>query len=99
MEKIDRAQVEFALTKPTQPSTRHLLPESDYEQLTIVLRQLQRRYQHQDLSDSVQDLLMDYEALALRYSLAAVIGVLRELRITPGQAYFPRPDEVAQLLE
>jgi hypothetical protein len=37
--------------------------------------------------------------LALKYSLPNVEQALEALRIKPGQAFFPRPDEVAAQIE
>ena len=42
---------------------------------------------------------MDLEQLALKYSLPKVRKALEAMRITPGQRFFPRPDEVAEEIE
>jgi hypothetical protein len=51
------------------------------------------------LEQSLEGYLADFEQLALRYSLAKVQRALAELRIAPGQKFFPRPDEVAEVIE
>lgn len=38
---------------------------------------------------------MDYERLALKFSLQKVIDALYALRIEPEQKFFPKPDEIA----
>jgi hypothetical protein len=54
------------------------------------------RYPGQDVQDSMESFLSDLERLAHRYSVAAVQVAIQELRIRPGQRFFPRPDEVAE---
>jgi hypothetical protein len=43
----------------------------------------------------MEGMLHDFEQLALRYGLRQVRDVLAELRIRPGQKFFPQPDQVA----
>jgi hypothetical protein len=43
--------------------------------------------------------LFDCEQLALKFSFGQVRDALASLRIRPGQAFFPRPDEVAAEIE
>jgi hypothetical protein len=57
------------------------------------------RYPSQDLSDSLEGYLWDYQELALKYSLVEVRLALAEWRITPDASFFPRPDEIAKLIE
>jgi hypothetical protein len=43
--------------------------------------------------------MMDFEQLALKYSLPKLREALAALRIDPNQSYFPRPDEAAAQIE
>jgi hypothetical protein len=43
--------------------------------------------------------LQDFEQVVLKYSLPRFRDALAALRITPGQGFFPRPDEVAAEIE
>ena len=67
-------------------------------QLAVLLAQMVDRYPAQDLSDSLEGYLWDFEQLALRYSLNEVQAALAEHRITPGAKFFPRPDEIASVI-
>jgi hypothetical protein len=60
---------------------------------------MHQRYPSQDLTDSLEGYLWDFEQLALKYSLPKVTAALAALRIRPGQSFFPRPDEVAGEIE
>lgn len=64
----------------------------------MLLAQMVDRYPAQDLSDSMEGYLWDFEQLALRYSLKEVRDALAEYRITPGARFFPRPDEIASAI-
>jgi hypothetical protein len=64
----------------------------------VLLTQMVDRYPAQDLSDSMEGYLWDFEQLALRYSLGEVRSALAEYRITPGAKFFPRPDEIASAI-
>jgi hypothetical protein len=81
-----------------QPSQR-LLSASDGQTLTALILQMADRYPSQDLTDSLEGYLWDFQQLALRYSLPKVTAALAELRLRPGQSFFPRPDEVAGEIE
>ncbi|MDR3798425.1 MAG: hypothetical protein P4K93_09745 [Terracidiphilus sp.] len=65
----------------------------------MLLAQMADRYPGQDLRDSMEGYLWDFEQLALKYSLPKVQAALAALRIQPGQRFFPRPDEVAEEIE
>jgi hypothetical protein len=78
-------------------STRRL-SDSEDQRLEMLLSQMTDRYPHQDLSDSAEGYLWDYQQLALRYSLDEVQVALAEWRITPGATFFPRPDEIASVI-
>jgi hypothetical protein len=64
-----------------------------------LIAQMAQRYPSQDLTDSLEGYLADYEQLTLKYSLPKVQAALAALRIDPKQAFFPRPDEVAAQIE
>jgi len=98
MEQISLAQLNSALTPTAAPSQRQLKP-SDMQILSQAVAQMADRYPSQDLSGSLEGYLWDFQRLALKYSLPRVIAALAELRIKPGQKFFPRPDEVAAQIE
>jgi hypothetical protein len=47
----------------------------------------------------MESILHDFEALAMKYGLRQVRDVLADLRIRPGQKFFPQPDQVAEECE
>ena len=98
MERISLAQLNNALTLTEPPSQRRLSDEESIH-LALIVDQMRQRYPSQDLTDSLEGYLWDFEQLALRYSLPKVTAALAELRLTPGQSFFPRPDEVAGEIE
>lgn len=59
------------------------------------MESLVRRYPSQDLEGSIDDYLLDYEALALKHGISKVQRAVAALRIDPDQHFFPKPDEVA----
>jgi hypothetical protein len=98
MERISQVQLNNVLMAHDANSPRSL----SNEDLSILLAEmdvLARRYTSQDQGESIEAYQEDLEALALKFSLPRVIAALRELRITSGQNFFPRPDEVAALIE
>lgn len=96
MDRI-RASLDSALTQTSERSEKHL-PDEEFRHLGILLAQMAKRYPSQDLEESLEGYLWDLERLALRYSLQQVQDALAELRIKPGQNFFPRPDEVAEVI-
>lgn len=94
MEAISEVQLLRALETTSTPLAKRL-PGEDLKSLGRALGDLTKRYPSQDMGDSQEVYLEDFEKLALRYSTSAVIEALKELRIKPGQQFFPRPDEVA----
>jgi hypothetical protein len=94
MERIDRAQLSSALTQ-TGGQLQKCLPSAEYLALGVLLNQTAKRYPHQDVTDSMEEYLIDLERLAVRYSLQSVEDAIAALRIDPEQEFFPRPDEVA----
>ena len=98
MDHIGAVLQSSALMETSQPLQRRL-SDADSVELAVLLGQMVQRYPAQDLSDSLEGYLLDFETLALKYSLAKVHEALAELRTSPGQKFFPRPDEVAEEIE
>jgi hypothetical protein len=98
MEQVDRVSLMNALVPTNEPLQRRL-PDAESVELGVLLAQMADRYQTQDLRDSMEGYLWDFEQLALKYSLQMVRTALGALRIRPGQKFFPRPDEVAEEIE
>lgn len=98
MEQIDRASP-VNVSMPTNELSQRRLPDAESVELGVLLAQMAERYPAQDLRDSMEGYLWDFEQLALKYSLAMVRQALAALRIRPGQSFFPRPDEVAEEIE
>ena len=76
-----------------------LLSDAEFQELQTLVEQTARRYATQDVSESIEGYLQDFEQLCLRYSLPIFRSALGELRISPQQKFFPRPDEVAAEIE
>ena len=98
MERVSLVQLNNALTTTGEPSQRRL-PDAELTDLGLLMDQMQTRYPSQDQEGSIEGYLADFEQLALKYSLRSVRDALAELRIKPGQSFFPRPDEVAEEIE
>ncbi len=98
MERVDRASLNSALTTTGEQLQRRL-PDEESTALGILLERMARRYPSQDVEDSMEEYLTDYEALVLRYTLQKVEEAVAALRIDPNQKFFPRPDEVAGEIE
>ena len=75
------------------------LSSAEYSTLVVEFEALARRYPSQDVEESTDVYLADFEALALKFSLQSVIRATRSLRITAGRRFFPRPDEIAEEIE
>lgn len=76
------------------------LSDEQSEQLTILCRQMQAYYPHQEfLDETVEGYQFDLERLSAMYGLARVRQVLLDIRIKPGQKWFPHPSEVSEALE
>jgi hypothetical protein len=103
---VERQELETALQalqssgsiETSRPSTKRL-NDADYLQLTLIVKQMAQSYPAQDLSVCLEGYLWDYERLCLRYSMTRVMLALAELRIRPGQKFFPQPHEVAEEIE
>lgn len=98
MEQIDRESLVKVLAPINAPLERRLADAESVE-LGVLLAQMADRYPAQDLRDSMEGYMWDFEQLALKFSLAEVRTALAELRIRAGQKFFPRPDEVAEVIE
>ncbi len=98
MEQIDRVSLMNVLV-PINAQLQRRLPDAESAELGVLLAQTADRYPAQDLRDSMEGYLWDFEQLALKYSLPKVQAALAALRIRPGQKFFPRPDEVAEEIE
>ena len=98
MERVSQAQLSNALTAPEQSSPKSL-SIVDSSILIELMERLTRRYPAQDQEGSIQEYFLDYERLALKYSLRSVAQALEELRIDSHQGFFPRPDEIAAVIE
>jgi hypothetical protein len=94
MERITEAQLSRVLSGTLKPSTPQL-SKTAKAFLVAGIKQVVTAYPSQDLSASLPAWLDAFERLAVKYSVIEVTEALRELLITPGQAFFPRPDEVA----
>lgn len=83
-------------------TSRHLqrrLSDADSTVLLVLLGRLTKRYPAQDLAESQEEYLADFEKLAVKYSLPRLEAAIEALRIDPDQVFFPRPDEAAKELE
>lgn len=98
LERVDRAQLESALTEP-EKSSLALLSKGDSSRLLAVMDELTRRYPSQDQESSIEAYFRDFEELAAKHSVRKVERAIKALRIKPGQSFFPRPDEVAEEIE
>lgn len=98
LERVTEAQLTSVLRADSAPLAKRL-PREDLKSLGLSLGEAQKRWPSQDMSDSLEAYLQDFERLANRHSTTAVIRAMDELRIRPGQAFFPRPDEIAEEIE
>jgi hypothetical protein len=98
MEAIDKLLQNSELAITSRPLPKRL-SDAEAMELGVLLGQMVQRYPGQDLSESMEGFLLDYEALAVKYTLEKVRDALGEMRIKPGQSFFPRPDEVAEMIE
>jgi hypothetical protein len=57
------------------------------------------RYPNQNLTASLPGITSDLEILAGRFGFSQVEIAIKELRITPGQKFFPHPSEVAEEIQ
>jgi hypothetical protein len=106
MEPIKPGQVAANLLAPQQPGSHQELersdrqrPSSELKELAELMEQMTGRYPHQDMEAAAANYLFDYSRLTEKHGLQAVKTALLNLRIKPGQKFFPTPDEAAQELE
>ena len=98
------AQLEMILSGGSNalsmPGTESRLNDSEALALTVLCRQMQAYYPHQEfLEDTIRGYRFDLERLAIAHTLRRVKQALLDLRIRPGQKWFPHPTEVAERLE
>lgn len=96
--KINKVQLESALTATAAPLQRSLSNE-DGLYLLALLNQTAKRYLNQDLRDALPEYMKDLEQLSLKYSLQTVEDAIAKLRIDPEQDFFPTPNDVADQIE
>jgi hypothetical protein len=94
MERIGEVLRSNALMRQ-EVGLRRQLSTEDSSELIAMMESLVRRYPSQDLESSIDDYLLDYEALALKHGIEKVKRAVAALRIDPDQHFFPKPDEVA----
>jgi hypothetical protein len=76
------------------------LSEMEVKQFGLLLEQTAARYPNQETSEmTAEGYRFDLRKLAERYGLKMLQFVLADLRIRPGQKFFPAPDQVAEELE
>jgi hypothetical protein len=72
----------------------------EHQQLTTLCEQMQAHYPHQEFADeTVKGYLFDLERLAVLHGLDVLRVALLNLRLRPGQKFFPHPSEVAEEIE
>lgn len=98
MEAISKVATQSGAAITSRRSATRLNAE-ELKFLLTLLEQTADRYPHQDLSIAMEGYLHDFEVLAIRYSLRLVMKSLGELRVRPGQRFFPQPSEVAEVIE
>ena len=98
MERVSLVPPSSALTRTEQPLPPRL-NDADWMALAVLVEQTAKRYPNQDMTESMEGYLQDFEQVALKYSLPRFRDALAALRIKPGQGFFPRPDEVAAEIE
>jgi hypothetical protein len=80
--------------------TEQQLSGTQLEQFSLLCRQMQPYYPHQEFADdTVEGFQFDLERLAVIYGLDRLQTALLNIRIKPGQRFFPHPSEVSEALE
>jgi hypothetical protein len=80
--------------------TEKRLSEMEVKQFGLLLEQTAARYPNQETSEmTAEGYRFDMRRLAEGYGLKRLQFVLADLRIRPGQKFFPAPDQVAEELE
>ncbi len=97
---MERIRAELAnVLKPTESRLQRRLSEEDGLALTALMESLMRRYPSQDQEESIEEYLGDFERLVLKYSLQTVRDAIEQVRISGDQHFFPRPDDIAAVIE
>ena len=94
LEKVNQAQLSSALTGPGG-SLRKRLSTEDSSTLLALMNSLVKRYHTQDMTDPIEEYLLDYEAIAEKHGIVKVQKAIEALRVDPDQQFFPKPNEVA----
>lgn len=80
--------------------TEHALSVIELEQFDSLCDQMQAYYPHQEFNEqTVQGFMFDLERLAVIHGIEVLKVALLNLRIKPGQKFFPHPSEVAEEIE
>jgi hypothetical protein len=76
------------------------LSGTELEQFDSLCDQMQAYYPHQEFGDeTVRGYMFDLERLAVIHGVDVLRAALLNLRIRPGQKFFPHPSEVAEEIE
>jgi hypothetical protein len=76
------------------------LNDAQLEQLDQLNRQMQAYYPHQEFAEeTIRGFQFDLERLAVMYGVYRLQTALLNIRIKPGQKFFPHPSEVSEELE
>lgn len=98
LQRVTRESLNNALTG-REESLQKSLSSEDSSALLALMERATRRWAGQEMEDSIEELHADYERLALKYSLRKVREALDSLRIDSKQQFFPRPNELAAMIE
>jgi hypothetical protein len=98
MERVRKATLNAVLTG-TDGHLQRRLPVEEFKVLGALIERMLRRWPAQDMQDSIGEYTTDLEQLAIREGLPRVVEAVEALRISPGQKFFPRPDEVADEID
>ena len=94
LEKVNRAHLDNALTE-RGASLRKRLSTEDSSTLLALMNSLVKRYHTQDMTDPIEEYLLDYEKITEKHGIVKVQKAIEALRIDPEQEFFPKPNEVA----
>jgi hypothetical protein len=96
---------DIAVRPPNAPSaiSKHgteRLSDAEFAELNLLCRQMQAYYPNQEFDDqTIEGYQFDIERLAAQFGLGRMRQVLLDIRIRPGQKFFPHPSEIAEELE
>jgi len=97
LERINQAELEDVLTTADAPLQKRC-SETELRGLGALMESMARRWP-QEIEDSVGAYYVDMKQLVLREGLETVSLAVSDLRVEPGQKFFPRPDEIAHQIE